>query len=96
MNASQAPLSKTPTLCLRAELEKMGISTHNLRKKSHLVDAYLVATVSSARPHAPDLGDGRWVHTDFFGRRVSHPVRPSPGRECARLWGMCWQQLRYK
>ena len=43
-------MSKTRSFCLKAELEKMGISTRGLWTNRELVDVYLGKTVSSARP----------------------------------------------
>ena len=77
-------MSKTPTRCLRAELEKMGISTRGLWTAA-LVDAYLEATESGARPHEYDL------RFDAASARAS-----ARGSECVMLWGRCWSQLRYK
>ena len=77
-------MSKTPTRCLRAELEKMGISTRGLWTAA-LVDAYMDATESSARPHEYDL------RFDAASARAS-----ARGSECVMLWGRCWSQLRYK
>lgn len=76
-------MSKTPTRCLRAELEKMGISTRGLWTAA-LVDAYLDATELSARPHEYDL------------RFDAASARASARSECVMLWGRCWSQLRYK
>ena len=62
----------------------MGISTRGLWTAA-LVDAYLAATESGARPLEYDL------RFDAASARAS-----APGSECVMLWGRCWLQLRYK
>ena len=62
----------------------MGISTRGLWTAA-LVDAYLAATESGARPLEYDL------RFDAASARAS-----ARGSECVMLWGRCWSQLRYK
>ena len=104
-----ANMSKTRSFCLKAELEKMGISTRGLWTNRELVDVYLGKTVSSARPREESRkrprDEGSALGT-LGGAAASPPAAvraaepalggSAPGSECVMLWGRCWSQLRYK